>query len=207
MHEQRDIREAEELLASRAGEEPGLVLSFVWQLYDRDRLHRGEAARALRLVAERRPLAVIAYVPDLVDALDRPERLTRYEAVAALEALAAGVPEAAWLVTSAIGMALHDPVSARVRRVAIRALAAVAEAAAEGPALVWPLLEEALRVQHSEPEYPALLAGAVAVLERASAAQPRSRRRLRALAALDEHDPRASVRRLARRIRALVPAV
>ena len=51
------------------------------------------AARVLHLLAERDPQRVVPCVPALIEALDRPEAQTRWEALDALAALATTCPE------------------------------------------------------------------------------------------------------------------
>lgn len=200
MSETHDIQGSDERLADRAAADPGLVLALAFALYDRDRFLRSGAARALRLVAEREPSAVLLYVTDLVTALERPERSTRWESLGALEALSRGSSEGLSRVISAVGLALLDPYSRRIRRAALRVLAAIGGASEAGPGLVWPVVRDALAVYHGEPDYPAVLACAVALLEEAPGLGV-GQRRLRALASLDAADPRPRVRRLAVRMR------
>lgn len=185
-------------LARRAAEDSGLLASVAFGLYADTAVERAHAARTLRLVAARRPEALVPHAGDLIVSLDRRERRTRVDAVRALEALVAVVPEAIFDGAGDLAVSLHDPSSAFVRRGAFRALAMLVGECPDRAPVVWPWLDEALRVHHGDSAYPALLEAATG--EALDVAPREARMRLARLAALDVADARPAVRRIAERL-------
>lgn len=185
-------------VAARAGECPGLLASIVFGLYAPRATERARCAKTLRLVSERAAGLLAPYAGDLVVALESSGRKTRTEAVRALEALVEVVPEALVGCAGELAVSMHDPHSPHVRRGAFRALALLVGGLPDRAPVVWPWLDEALRVNHGDTAYPELLEAATG--EALEVAPAEARRRLAELAALDSTDTRPEVRRLARRL-------
>lgn len=95
MAENKDEQLTDEELAQLqlAEENENAVDRLVKELGCPTRRIRQFAARVLHLLAERDPQRVVPCVPALVEALDRPEAQTRWEALDALTALATTCPE------------------------------------------------------------------------------------------------------------------
>ena len=80
------------------------------------------AARVLHLLAERDPQRVVPCVPALIEALDRPEAQTRWEALDALAALATTCPEQLGDAFEGAETALFDEISSTLRYAAFHLL-------------------------------------------------------------------------------------
>ena len=95
MAENKDEQLTDEELAQLqlAEENENAVDRLVQELGCPTRRIRQFAARVLHLLAERDPQRVVPCVPALIEALDRPEAQTRWEALDALAALATTCPE------------------------------------------------------------------------------------------------------------------
>ena len=95
MAENKDEQLTDEELAQLqlAEENENAVDRLVQELGCPTRRIRQFAARVLHLLAERDPQRVVPCAPALIEALDRPEAQTRWEALDALAALATTCPE------------------------------------------------------------------------------------------------------------------
>jgi hypothetical protein len=168
-----------------------------------DRAQRSLAAGALHEVACTEPKALVPYGDALVDALDRPEVHTRWEVLGVLEELVAVDTRLVEKAVPAAIECLHDTESAVVRVAAYRLLATFGATTERRAARVWPLLSDAARIYHGDPEYSAMLAAVVKLLEGAAGDPVK-----KAAAELFESDltsPDRSVSRRAKRIAALKP--
>lgn len=148
-------------LAERAAGDAKFLARLVAGLADEKRSQRTLAARALHALAIKEPAALKPYGVELADALDRPEAQTRWEILGALEKV---VSADARVIDKAIGgavTALHDAESGVVRLAAFRLLAAYGATTPTRSEKVWPYIDEAIRVYHGDPEFPAMLIGVV----------------------------------------------
>ncbi len=98
---------------------------------------------------------------------------------------------------------LHDGESARVRVAAFRVLARWGATTERRADRVWPLMSDATRIYHGDPEYGAFLAGVVTLLE--GAASDQVKKDAAVLFEPDAGDPDRAVARRARQIVALKP--
>ncbi|MCG2807155.1 MAG: hypothetical protein L6413_02660 [Coriobacteriia bacterium] len=124
-----------------------------------ERGQRQLAARVLHALAVKKPELLKDKGAELADALDRPEAQTRWEILGTLEKM---VPVDARVADKAIvptSSALHDAESGVVRLAAFRLLCAYGATTAKRSEKVWPLLDEAVRVYHGDPEFPNMLSG------------------------------------------------
>lgn len=190
-------------LGRRALKEKRLLKSLVAALGGSDRPKRSLAASALHEVACAEPKALLPHGEALVDALERPEPQTRWEILGVLEELVAADTRLVEKAITATVECLHDGESARVRVAAFRVLAAWGATTERRADRVWPLLSDAVRIYHGDPEYGAFLAGVVTLLE--GAASDRVKREAAALFEPDIGDPDRAVTRRARQIVALKP--
>lgn len=168
-----------------------------------DRTQRSLAAGALHEVACEDPKALAPHGEALIDALERPEVHTRWEILGVLEELATVDTR---LVEKAIPAAvecMHDTESAVVRTAAFKVLAAWGSTTALRADRIWPLLSDAARIYHGDPEYPAMLAGIVRLLE--GEASNSIKRAAADLFEPDASNPDRAIGRRAARIVAISP--
>ena len=111
------------------------------------------AARVLHLLAERDPQRVVPCVPALIEALDRPEAQTRWEALDALAALATTCPEQLGDAFEGAETALFDEISSTLRYAAFRLLCVWGATSVERSREAWPILDEAIQCYHGDLEY------------------------------------------------------
>jgi hypothetical protein len=147
------------LLAENARANPKLLKEVVDALAGEDRRSRQVAASVVHEVAQNDPAQLKDFAPQLADALHRPESQTRWEVLGTFEKL---VPVDARLVDKALAgaeTALHDEESGVVRLAAFRLLTTYGATTAHRSERVWPLIDEAIRCYHGDPEFPAMLSG------------------------------------------------
>lgn len=135
-----------------------MLASCVEELGGVRRRARQEAAHALAAVAHDTPERIHGFVPQLVEALYRPEAQTRWEVLDALSCIAS---ERADLVADACDgaeAALFDESSSSVRESAFRFLSCFGATTPERSNAVWLLLDEAVQCYHGDPEYRDMLA-------------------------------------------------
>ncbi len=147
--------------AQRAIKTKTALRSVIDALSGPNRRDRQQAARVVHAIAVHKPAVLKAYADALADALDRPESQTRWEVLGALEKL---VPVDARIIDRAlpgVTTALHDSESGVVRLAAFRVLCGYGSTTSKRSERVWPLIDEAIRVYHGDPEFPAMLSGVV----------------------------------------------
>lgn len=146
-------------VARRALEDAGVLGEVVVALSGDDRRLRQLAASVTHEVAVHEPAVLKDFATELADALNRPESQTRWEVLGAFEKL---VPVDARLVDRALEgaeTALHDEESGTVRLAAFRLLTAYGATTAKRSERVWPLVAEAVRCYHGDPEFLSMLSG------------------------------------------------
>jgi hypothetical protein len=144
-------------LATVALKKPALLKSIVDALAGEDRRSRQVAASVVHEIAEQQPALLKEYASQLCDALFRPESQTRWEVLGTFELL---VPVDARLIDKALGgaeTALHDEESGVVRLAAFRLMCAYGATTSHRSDRVWPLLDEAIRCYHGDPEFQQML--------------------------------------------------
>jgi HEAT repeat protein len=151
-------------LVERAIKSKRAFAAIVNALSGDDRSQRVLAARVVHGLAKVKPELLKERAADLADALDRPEAQTRWEILGTLEKLVdvdARVIDKALTQTTT---ALHDADSGVVRLAAFRVLTAYGATTAKRSEKVWPLIDEALRVYHGDPEFPQMLSGVIRLM-------------------------------------------
>lgn len=148
-------------LAQRAAGSKRFLGRLVQGLADEQRSQRILAARALHALAIKEPAALKPYGAELADALDRPEAQTRWETLGALEKVVAADARVVDKSIQGAVTALHDAESGVVRLAAFRLLAAYGATTPTRSEKVWPYIDEAIRVYHGDPEFPAMLIGVI----------------------------------------------
>ena len=139
---------AEEALADDAK-----LAETIEQLAVGSRRERQNAASSLCLVAKTDAARLVPFADKLIDALNRPEAQTRWEA---LEALTLLVPLDARTCSKAIPEAeasLFDEESGPVRLAAMRFLCALGATTANRSEKVWPLIDEGIQCYHGDLEF------------------------------------------------------
>ena len=109
----------------------------------------GCPTRRIRQFAAR----VLPCVPALIEALDRPEAQTRWEALDALAALATTCPEQLGDAFEGAETALFDEISSTLRYAAFRLLCVWGATSVERSREAWPILDEAIQCYHGDLEY------------------------------------------------------
>ncbi len=145
--------------ATRALEDAALLSSLVGALSGDDRRTRQFAASVVHEVGTQAPALLKPHADELADALHRPESQTRWEILGTFELL---VPVDARLVDKALPgaeAALHDETSGVVRLAAFRVFTAYGATTAHRSDKVWPLVGEAIRCYHGDPEFQQMLQG------------------------------------------------
>ena len=155
MAENKDAQLTDEELAQLqlAEENENAVDRLVKELGCPTRRIRQFAARVLHLLAERDPQRVVPCVPALIEALDRPEAQTRWEALDALTALATTCPEQLGDAFEGAETALFDEISSTLRYAAFRLLCVWGATSVERSREAWPILDEAIQCYHGDLEY------------------------------------------------------
>ena len=146
-------------MAEKARADSKLLKEVVHALSGEDRRARQVAASVVHEVAQSEHALLKGYAPQLADALHRPESQTRWEVLGTFEKL---VPVDARLVDKALPgaeTALHDEESGVVRLAAFRLLTTYGATTAHRSERVWPLIDDAIRCYHGDPEFPAMLSG------------------------------------------------
>ena len=140
MAENKDEQLTDEELAQLqlAEENENAVDRLVQELGCPTRRIRQFAARVLHLLAERDPQRVVPCVPALIEALDRPEAQTRWEALDALAALATTCPEQLGDAFEGAETALFDEISSTLRYAAFRLLCVWGATSVERSREAWP---------------------------------------------------------------------
>lgn len=139
-------------------ENEAMVADVVNRLSDAPRRERQVAASALHQVAKVDAKALVPYIGEMVDALNRPEAQTRWEC---LEALAVLVDEDARTCAKAMPgaeTALFDEESGPVRLAAMRFICKLGATTANRSEKAWPLIDEGIQCYHGDLEFTDMLA-------------------------------------------------
>ena len=134
------------------------VAEVVGQLEDAPRRQRQVSAATLRQVAKTDPDTLVEFIPQLIDALNRPEAQTRWEC---LEALTLLVPLDSRTCSKAMPeaeSALFDEESGPVRLAAMRFLCKLGSTTAARSDKAWPLIDEGIQCYHGDLEFNDMLA-------------------------------------------------
>lgn len=143
---------AEQALASK-----NVLKQHVEDLSGGSRRSRQNASAVLAQVARSNPEVLVAYVDDFVDALNRPEAQTRWEALDVLTALVALESRACDKALSGAETALFDEDNGLLRLAALRFLCRLGSTTKNRSEKVWPLLDEAIQCYHGDFEYQDML--------------------------------------------------
>lgn len=114
---------------------------------------RQVSAAALAELSRTEPQSVLPFGDVVVDALQRPEARTRWEVLDTLTNLVALDSKLCFGALEYAEEALFDEGNGTVRLAAMRFVCKLGSASLEYASEVWPLIEEALRCYHGDPEY------------------------------------------------------
>ena len=151
MKQELSAEEAEQL--ALVENDRDALSALVDDLSGHSRRKRQMAAHVMLLVAQREPELLSEFIPDLIDALYRPEAQTRWEI---LDALALLVPEHAKEIGAAFDgaeAALFDDLSSILHFSAFRLLVTWGATERGRSKKVWPILDEAIQCYHGDLEY------------------------------------------------------
>lgn len=121
------------------------------------RRRRQFSARVIALLAERDPELLAPRIPDLVDALYRPEAQTRWEILDALTFLVDDHAKEVGAAYEGAEAALFDELSATLRLSAFRILCTWGATERGRSKKVWPIIDEAIQCYHGDLEYREML--------------------------------------------------
>lgn len=152
MKQELSAEEAEQL--ALVENDRDALSALVDDLSGHSRRKRQMAAHVMLLVAQREPELLSEFIPDLIDALYRPEAQTRWEILDALTLLmpAAGDVDFDAAYDGAED-ALFDELSATLRLSAFRFMAAWGAVTPARSTKVWPVIDEAIQCYHGDLEY------------------------------------------------------
>jgi len=117
------------------------------------RLQREYAARVFVEVAHCDAALLQEFSAEIIDALDRPESLTRYCMIEVIGILASQNPKLVLTAYEPLEDCLYDEDSGTVRLYAFRVFAAYGATGTARSSKVWPDLAMALRCFHGDPEF------------------------------------------------------
>ena len=117
------------------------------------RRRRQFSARVIALLASHDPELLGGRIPELIDALYRPEAQTRWEILDALTALVDGHAKEVGAAYEGAEAALFDELSATLRLSAFRMLCAWGATERGRSKKVWPIVDEAIQCYHGDLEY------------------------------------------------------
>lgn len=138
------------------------VRSSVFDILAGDsRPQRVLAARSIHAVAIHKPEVLKEYAEEMAAALEKPEAQTRWEILGALDKMVDVDARVIDKALSSAQTALHDEESGVVRLAAFRLLASYGGTTVRRSEKVWPLLDEAIRVYHGDPEFTQMLSGVI----------------------------------------------
>ena len=114
---------------------------------------RQMAAHVMLLVAQREPELLSEFIPDLIDALYRPEAQTRWEILDALTLLVLEHAKEIGAAFDGAEAALFDDLSSILHFSAFRLLATWGATERGRSRKVWPILDEAIQCYHGDVEF------------------------------------------------------
>lgn len=159
---------------------------------------RQDAANRLAEVAKANPQALVDFIPDFIDALNRPESQTRWECLDILTCL---VPFAADRVGQALSgaeLALFDEENTMVRLWAMIFLCEWGKTREDFSLQAWPLIEAAVKCYHGDMEFQDMLTAVLGFSQGNLA--PEVRRGVAAAFAFDAETAKGALQRKAQRI-------
>lgn len=149
-------------LASKCIGDEALLKGFAADLEGSSRRARQRAASVFVVIAKTQPELLAPYIPDMVDALNRPEAQTRWEVLEALARMVAVDSRACDKGIEGAETALFDEGNDLLHLAAMRFLCALGATTNKRCEKVWPLIDEAMQCYHGDPAFQDML---VAIIE------------------------------------------
>ena len=140
-------------LAAECAADGKVLAETVEQLEGSSRRNRQRAASVLCALAKTNPSLLAPYIPDLVDALSRPEIQTRWECLEALARLVSEDSRACDKAIEGAEMALFDEGNDLLHLAAMRFLCALGATTEKRCEKVWPLIDEGMQCYHGDPAF------------------------------------------------------
>lgn len=144
-------------VAEKACEDTKLLTDLVESLSGSSRRTRQTAASTLALVAKKSPELLIEQADAVIDALNRPEAQTRWEALEILCTLIGHDSRTCDKALHGAETALFDEDSGFVRLSAMRFVCALGATTENRSEKVWPLIDEAIQCYHGDLEFQDML--------------------------------------------------
>ena len=145
-------------LAEKAIADLVILETLVDNLSGDQRRIRQFSAATLDIISKLQPELLVGYLPDIVDALHRPEAQTRWECLEALSSIVKFNPEACDDAIVGAEASLYDDSSGSARLAAVRFLCAYGALDTKRANRVWPFIDEAIQCYHGDPEFQDMLA-------------------------------------------------
>jgi hypothetical protein len=146
-------------VAAKAAQDAATLAVIMDTLAGPDRRQRQHASRVVFALATQAPDVLRPYADALADALERPEPQTRWEILDTLEKLVSTDARIIDKALTGVTTSLHDVDSGVVRLAAFRVLCSYGATTARRSEKVWPLIDDAIRVYHGDPEFQNMLLG------------------------------------------------
>ena len=159
---------------------------------------RQDAASRLAEVAQADPAALVDFIPDFIDALNRPESQTRWECLDILTCLVPFAVDACGEALSGAELALFDEENTMVRLWAMIFLCEWGKASEANSLAAWPLIDEAVRCYHGDMEFQDMLTAVLGFSQGTLA--PEVKKGLAQSMAFDAENARGVLQRKAQRI-------
>ena len=174
------------------------IAELAEQLSGSSRRSRQDAAEQLAGLAKTQPEELVPFIPDFVDALNRPESQTRWECLDILTCLIPFAADACGEALSGAELALFDEENTMVRLWGMIFLCEWGKVSEANSAKVWPLIDEAIRCYHGDMEFQDMLT-AVQTFSAGKLA-PEVRKALVAALSFDAENARGWLQKKVRRI-------
>lgn len=137
------------------------IAEFVGELDSSSRRSRQQAAAVLSQIAQIDPEKIQPYANELVDALNRPEARTRWEALDALTQLVAIESRTCDKAIPGAEAALFDEDSGPLRLSAMRFLCTLGATTENRSEKIWPYINEGIQCYHGDLEFIDMLASVI----------------------------------------------
>lgn len=149
-------------LARQSIEDVSMLESLAEDLEGSSRRARQRAASVFVVVSKSRPELLAPYIPNMIDALNRPEAQTRWEVLEALTRMVAVDSRACDKALDGAETTLFDEGNDLLHLAAMRFLCAYGATTEKRCEKVWPLIDEAMQCYHGDPAFQDML---VAIIE------------------------------------------
>ena len=176
----------------------GELAQLAENLSGSSRRARQDASATLADVAKETPEVLVEFIPDFIDALNRPESQTRWECLDILTCLVPHDDAACAGALSGAELALFDEENTMVRLWAMIFLCEWGKVSQKNSVQAWPLIEEAVKCYHGDMEFQDMLTAVLGFSQGDLA--PEVKKGLAAAFAFDAENARGVLQRKALRI-------